>query len=35
MTRDFLNAPMEKLDMSCLQAIPPLQFVTDVKAIAR
>jgi pimeloyl-ACP methyl ester carboxylesterase len=35
MTRDFLNAPMQKLDMSCLQVIPPLQFVADVKAIAR
>ena len=35
MTRDFLNAPMQKLDRSCLEAIPPLQFVTDVKAIVR
>ena len=35
MTRDFLNAPTQKLDMSCLQAIPSLEFVTDVKAIPR
>jgi pimeloyl-ACP methyl ester carboxylesterase len=35
MVRDFLNAPFEKQDMSYLQAIPPLQFVTDVKAIPR
>lgn len=35
MTRDFLNAPLEKRDMSCLETIPPLTFVTDVKAILR
>jgi pimeloyl-ACP methyl ester carboxylesterase len=29
--RDFLNAPLQKRDTSCLQAIPRLQFVTDVK----
>jgi pimeloyl-ACP methyl ester carboxylesterase len=35
MAHDFLNAPSEKRDMSCLRAIPPLRFVTDVKAIPR
>jgi hypothetical protein len=35
MVRDFLNAPFEKRDMSCLRTIPPLKFVTDVKAILR
>ena len=35
MARDFLNAPFEKRDMSCLRAIPPPRFVTDVKAIPR
>jgi pimeloyl-ACP methyl ester carboxylesterase len=35
MARDFLNAPSEKRNMSCLRAIPPLRFVTDVKAIPR
>jgi pimeloyl-ACP methyl ester carboxylesterase len=29
--RDFLNAPLQKRDTSCLQAIPRLQFVTDIK----
>lgn len=33
MVRDFFNAPSEKRDMSCLRTIPPLKFVTDVKAI--
>ena len=31
LVQDFLNAPLEKRDTSCLQAIPPLQFVTDIK----
>jgi TAP-like protein len=35
MVRAFLNAPLEKRDMSCLRAIPPLRFVTDVKTIPR
>jgi pimeloyl-ACP methyl ester carboxylesterase len=29
--RDFLNAPLQKRDTSCLQAIPRLQFITDLK----
>jgi pimeloyl-ACP methyl ester carboxylesterase len=35
MVRDFLNAPYAKRDMSCLRAIPPVTFVTDVKAVLR
>jgi pimeloyl-ACP methyl ester carboxylesterase len=35
MVRDFLTAPYAKRDMSCLRAIPPLKFVTDVKVILR
>ena len=35
MARDFLNAPLEKRDMSCLRTIPPVKFATDVKAILR
>jgi pimeloyl-ACP methyl ester carboxylesterase len=33
MVRDFLNAPVQKRDTSCVQAIPQLQFVTDFKSI--
>jgi pimeloyl-ACP methyl ester carboxylesterase len=33
--RDFLNAPLQKRDTSCLKAIPPTQFVTDIKAMNR
>jgi pimeloyl-ACP methyl ester carboxylesterase len=29
--RDFLNAPLQKRDTGCLQAIPRLQVVTDIK----
>jgi pimeloyl-ACP methyl ester carboxylesterase len=31
LVRDFLNAPLQKRDTSCLQTIPRLQFVTDIK----
>jgi pimeloyl-ACP methyl ester carboxylesterase len=35
MMRNFYNTPLQKVEVSCLKSIPPLQFVTDVKAIAR
>jgi hypothetical protein len=35
MMRDFYNTPGQKADVSCLKSIPPLRFVTDVKAISR
>jgi hypothetical protein len=35
MKRDFYNTPGQKADVSCLKSIPPLRFVTDVKAISR
>ena len=34
MMRDFHNAPMKKVDVSCLTTIPPLRFVTDVTQLA-
>jgi pimeloyl-ACP methyl ester carboxylesterase len=33
--RDFVMSPLAKVDAGCLSTIAPLQFVTDVKAIAR
>ena len=35
MMRDFYNAPMQKIDESCLKSIPALRFVTDVTALRR
>ena len=35
LVRDFLNAPLQKRATGCLQAIPPAQFVTDIKAMNR
>lgn len=35
LAQDFLDAPLQRRDTSCLQAIPPLEFVTDVKESAR
>jgi pimeloyl-ACP methyl ester carboxylesterase len=31
----FLDAPLQRRDTSCLQAIPPLEFVTEVNGSAR
>lgn len=31
--RDFHNAPMKKVDVSCLSSIPQLRFITDVKQL--
>jgi pimeloyl-ACP methyl ester carboxylesterase len=35
MMRDFYNTPLRPVDTSCLNSIPPLRFVTDLKAIAK
>ena len=35
MMRNFYDAPLQKVDVSCLKSIPPLRFVTDVKAISK
>jgi pimeloyl-ACP methyl ester carboxylesterase len=35
LAQDFLNAPLQRRDTSCLQAIPPIEFVTEVKGIVR
>jgi pimeloyl-ACP methyl ester carboxylesterase len=33
MMRDFFNDPQRTIDSSCLGSIPPLRFITDVRAI--
>jgi pimeloyl-ACP methyl ester carboxylesterase len=35
MMRNFYDTPLQKVDESCLKSIPPLRFVTDVKAIGK
>jgi pimeloyl-ACP methyl ester carboxylesterase len=35
MMRDFHNAPMQKVDVSCLKSIPRLRFLTDVNALGK
>ena len=35
LAQDFLDAPLERRDTSCLKAIPPIEFVTEVKRIVR
>ena len=35
MMRDFHNAPMQKVDVSCLKSIPRLRFATDVAALGK
>ena len=35
LAQGFLDAPLQRRDTSCLQAIPPIEFVTEVKGIVR
>jgi hypothetical protein len=33
--RDFITNPLAKVDTTCMSAIAPLRFVTEVKAITK
>ena len=35
MMRNFYNAPMQKVDESCLESIPRLRFVTDIAELKK
>jgi pimeloyl-ACP methyl ester carboxylesterase len=35
LAQDFLDAPLQRRDASCLRAIPPLEFITGIKGIVR
>jgi hypothetical protein len=33
MMRTFFNEPLRKVDAACLKSIPPIRFITDVRAL--
>ena len=33
--RGFYNAPLQTVDVTCVKSLPPLRFITDVKALVK